>query len=120
MNDVIFLRDLKVDCVIGVNDWERMVEQTVKIDFEIPCDVRPAARSDSIEDAVDYKAVTKWIIEFVEESEFYLLETLIERLARGCLERFDLSRITLTVEKPGAVRHSRTVGITVTRRADDV
>lgn len=119
-DDVIFLEDLEVDCIIGVNDWERQVRQTVRIDYRIPADVRPAARSDRLEDAVDYKSLTKWIIEFVENSEFHLLETLADRTARGCLEEFDLERISLTVEKPGAVRYSRTVGISITREASDV
>lgn len=118
--DVIFLKDLEVDCVIGVNEWERRVRQTVRIDFRIPCDIRPAARSDRLEDAVDYKSVAKWMVDFVEDSEFYLLETLAERIAGGCLERFDIPAITLTVEKPGAVRYSRTVGVSITREASDV
>ncbi len=118
--DTIFLKELEVDCIIGVNDWERMVRQTVSIDYEIPCDIRPAAETDDIDDATDYKSVSKWIIEFVEDSEFYLLETLAQRIAESCLENFDIPEIELTVRKPGAIRHSRTVGITITRTQGDL
>lgn len=119
-SDKIFLKELEVDCIIGVNDWERMVKQTVSIDYEIPCDIRPAAESDDIEDATDYKSISKWIIDFVEDSEFYLIETLAQRIAEGCLENFDIPEIELTVRKPGAVRHSQTVGISITRTQDDL
>lgn len=119
-SDTLFLRELEVDCIIGVNDWERMVEQTVSIDYEIPCDIRPAAQSDDIEDATDYKSISKWIITYVEDTEFELIETLAQRIAEGCLENFDIPEIELTVRKPGAVRHSQTVGINITRTQDDL
>jgi dihydroneopterin aldolase len=118
--DKIFLKELEVDCIIGVNDWERMVEQTVSIDYEIPCDIRDAARTDDLEEAIDYKSISKWIIEFVDDSEFYLIETLAERVALGLLREFEVPEISLTVRKPGAVRHSRTVGVSITRDQDDL
>lgn len=118
--DTIFLKELEVDCIIGVNDWERMVKQTVSIDYEIPCDIRPAAETDDIDEAIDYKSISKWIIDFVEDSDFYLLEALAESIAIGCLDRFDLPEISLTVRKPGAVRHSQTVGVSITRDQSDV
>lgn len=117
--DTIFLRDLEVHCIIGVNDWERMVKQPVQISFEIPCDVREPAREDEIDKAVDYKAVSKWILDFVEDSEFELLETLSERIAEGVITELGIPKIRLSVEKPGAIRHSRTVGIQIERSADD-
>jgi len=119
-DDRIFLEELEVDCIIGVNDWERMVKQTVSIDYEIPCDIRPAAETDDIEQALDYKSISKWIIDFVEESEFYLIESLAERLALGCLEEFDIREISITVRKPGAIRHSQTVGVSITRDQRDL
>lgn len=118
--DKIFLRELEVDCIIGVNDWERMVKQTVSIDYEIPCDIRSAASTDDIEEALDYKSISKWMIDFVEDSEFYLVETLAQRLAKGCLEEFEIPKIELTVRKPGAIRHSQTVGVSITRTNDDI
>jgi dihydroneopterin aldolase len=119
-DDKIFLRELEVDCIIGVNDWERMVEQTVSIDYEIPCDIREAARTDDLDQAIDYKSISKWIIDFVGDSEFYLVETLAERVALGLLAEFDIPEISLTVRKPGAVRHSQTVGVSITRDQDDL
>lgn len=118
--DKIFLKELEVHCIIGVNEWERMVKQPVKIDYEIPCNARKAARTDDIGDAIDYKSISKWIISFVENSEYNLLETLAEETALGCLSNFDIKEIKLTVRKPGAVRHSKTVGITIERSTDDV
>lgn len=117
--DRIFLEDLEVHCIIGANDWERMVKQPVHISYEIPCDVRAPAREDDLSDAVNYKSISKWILRFTEDSEFELIETLAERIASGVLEEFALEEITLTVEKPGAVRHSKTVGVTITRSAGD-
>lgn len=117
--DTIFLRDLEVHCIIGVNDWERMVKQPVQISYDIPCDVREPAREDDIEKAVDYKSVSKWIIDFVEDSEFELLETLTERIAEGVITELGVPRVRLSVEKPGAIRHSRTVGIQIERSKDD-
>lgn len=119
-DDTIFLKELEVDCIIGVNDWERMVKQTVSIDYEIPCDIRPAAETDDIDEAIDYKSISKWIIDFVENSEYYLIETLAERVAIGLLEEFELPEVSLTVRKPGAVRHSQTVGVSITRDRDDL
>jgi dihydroneopterin aldolase len=118
LTDRIFLEDLEVHCIIGVNDWERMVKQELLISYEIPYDVRPAARADDVDKTMNYRSISKWMIEFAEDSEFYLVETLADRLARGCIEEFDVPEITLTVEKPGAVRYSRTVGVEVTRTRD--
>ena len=119
-DDTIFLKELEVDCIIGVNDWERMVKQTVSIDYEIPCDIRPAAETDDIDEAIDYKSISKWIIDFVEDSEYYLIETLAEGIATGLLEEFEVPEVSLTVRKPGAVRHSQTVGVSITRDRDDL
>lgn len=116
--DRIFLDELEVHCIIGVNDWERQVKQPVLISYEIPTDVRPAARTDDVDDAINYKSISKWMIDYTEDSSFELVETLADKLARGCLERFEIEEIELTVEKPGAVRHSNSVGVTVQRSQD--
>ncbi|MFB6355486.1 MAG: dihydroneopterin aldolase, partial [bacterium] len=118
--DTIFLKDLEVHCIIGVNDWERMVKQPVLISYEIPTDVRPAAESDDVDDSINYKSISKWMIDFTEDSKFELVETLAHDLAIGVLRRFEVDEITLTVEKPGAVRHSNSVGVTVTRTSEDL
>ncbi|HVO46120.1 MAG TPA: dihydroneopterin aldolase [Steroidobacteraceae bacterium] len=117
--DSIFLRGLQVECVIGFIDWERRVKQTVVIDLEVPADCRRAAQRDEVEDTLDYKKVAKRVIAFVESSEFKLVETLAHRLALVLLEEFSLEWLRLSINKPGAIRGSRDVGVSIRRtRAD--
>lgn len=117
MNDKIFLEGLEVKCKIGIFDWERKIRQKVLIDLEIPADIRKAARRDSIKDTVDYKKIAKHTIDFVSQSEFYLIETLAERLTQSILKNFRLSYIKLRLGKPAAIRGSKNVGIEIIRRA---
>ena len=117
--DRIFLRGLAVECIIGFIDWERRVKQTVVIDLELPVDCAKAALSDEVVDTVDYKSVAKRVIGFIEASEFKLVETLAHRMAMLILEEFSLPWIRISVNKPGAIRGSRDVGVVVERtRAD--
>jgi dihydroneopterin aldolase len=117
--DIIFLHGLTVECTIGFIDWERLVKQTVVIDLELPVDCRNASIRDEVEDTLDYKKVAKRVIAFVEASEFKLVETLAHRLALLVLEEFDVAWIRLSVNKPGAIRGSRDVGVSIERtRAD--
>ena len=119
MGDRIYLRDLRTETIIGVFDWERKVRQTVSLDLELPADVRRAARTDRIEDTLNYKSVAKRVLAFVEASEYHLVETLAEAVARLILREFSVEWVRLTVGKPGAVRDSRDVGVTIERsRAD--
>lgn len=113
--DIVYIRDLKIDTVIGIYDWERKIKQTVRIDLDMATDIRAAAQSDSIENTLNYKAVAKRIIALVEESEFLLVEALAERIAEIVLEEFNTPWIKLTLGKPGAVRGSREVGIMIER-----
>lgn len=117
--DRIFLRDLRTEAIIGIFDWERRVKQTISLDLEMPADIRRAARTDRIEDTLNYKAVAKRVLAFVEASEFQLVETLAERIAQICLSEFGLAWIKVTLNKPGAIRGSRDVGVMIERtRAD--
>jgi dihydroneopterin aldolase len=117
--DTIFLHGLALECTIGFIDWERLVKQTVVIDLELPVDCRNASIRDEVEDTLDYKKVAKRVIAFVEASEFKLVETLAHRLALLVLEEFDIAWIRLSVNKPGAIRGSRDVGVSIERtRAD--
>jgi 7,8-dihydroneopterin aldolase/epimerase/oxygenase len=117
--DIIFLHGLTVECTIGFIDWERLVKQTVVIDLELPVDCRNASIRDEVEDTLDYKKVAKRVIAFVEASEFKLVETLAHRLALLVLEEFDIAWIRISVNKPGAIRGSRDVGVSIERtRAD--
>src|SRR5271170_740898 len=117
--DRIFLHGLTTECIIGFIDWERRVKQTVVLDIELPVDCARAAASDRVADTLDYKKVAKRVLAFVEASEFQLVETLAHRLALVILEEFQLSWVRITLNKPGAIRHSRDVGVLIERtRAD--
>lgn len=113
--DIIFLRDLRIPTVIGIFDWERAVKQTVVLDLEMAADIRRAAASDHIDDTLNYKAVAKRLIEFVGNSEFQLVETLAERVAGVVLEEFDVPWVRVTLNKQGAVRGARDVGVIIER-----
>ena len=117
--DIIFLRDLRIETVIGIYDWERRIKQSVILDLELGADVRRAAATDNIEDALNYKAVAKRITGFVECSEFQLVETLAERVAEIVLNEFSVPWLRLTVNKQGAVRGARDVGVTIERGLRD-
>ena len=113
--DIIYLNDLKIDTIIGIFEWERRVRQTVSFDLEMATDIRRAAASDDIVDALDYKAVAKRLIEFVSASEFQLVETLAERCAELLLSEFDIPWVRLRLNKTGAIRGARDVGILIER-----
>jgi len=113
--DIVFISDLDIDTVIGIFDWEREIRQTVRLNLEMNTDVRRAAQTDRIDDALDYKAVAKRLIGFVEQSEFGLVETLAERCADIILTEFPVAWLRLKLDKPGAVRGSRSVGIVIER-----
>ncbi len=118
--DTIFLKELTTETVIGIFDWEREVKQTVAIDLEMSVDIRRAARTDSIQDTLNYKGVAKRVLAFIEESRFQLVETLAEEIARLILREFDVERVKLTLHKPGAIRHSKDVGVIIERRREDL
>ena len=117
--DRIFLRGLTAECVIGFIDWERRVKQTVVVDLEMPVDCARASASDEVADTVDYKRVAKRVLAYIEASEFKLVETLAHRLAVVLLEEFALDWVRLSVNKPGAIRNSRDVGVSIERRRAD-
>lgn len=113
--DIIYLKDLRIDTIIGIYDWERRTRQTVILDIEMATDIARAAASDDIEDTLNYKAVAKRLIAFVEASEFQLVETLAERIAAIVLEEFKVPWLRLSVNKQGAVRGVRDVGVIIER-----
>ena len=115
MTDRILIQDLLIRGIIGIHDWEREKKQDILINVEMEANCRPAGLSDDFKDAVDYRAVTKSIISLVENSAFFLVEKMAEEIAAICLEnpKVDLARVR--VEKPGAVRFSRSVGIEIER-----
>jgi dihydroneopterin aldolase len=117
--DIIFLTGLTTECIIGIWDWERRVKQKVVIDLEMASDIRKAARTDVIDDTLDYKAVAKRLLSFVGESDFQLVETLAERIARVVVTEFDVPWVRVRLNKRGAIRGSRDVGILIERRPED-
>jgi 7,8-dihydroneopterin aldolase/epimerase/oxygenase len=117
--DKIFLSALTVECIVGIWEWERRVKQTVIIDLEMATDIRRAAASDRIEDTIDYKKVAKRLLAFVGESQFNLVETLAEQIARVVVTEFGVSWVKVRLNKQGAIRGARDVGIEIERRAAD-
>ena len=113
--DTIFLRDLEVEATIGIYEWEKRIKQKVRIDLEMSTDIAKAAATDAIEDTLNYKKIAKRITQFVQDSRYELIETLIEKIAEILLDEFQVPWLRLTISKPGAVRGSRDVGITIER-----
>jgi len=113
--DIIFLNDLKVETIIGIWDWERKIRQTVSIDLEMSADIRKAAASDDVEDTLNYKLVAKRLQQFIGDSSFRLVETLAEKIAGIVLDEFDVSWVKVRVNKPGAIRGARDVGVLIER-----
>ena len=117
--DRIFLHGLTTECIIGFIDWERRVRQTVVLDIELPVDCRRASLTDEVADTLDYKKVAKRVLAYVAASEFKLVETLAHRVALLVLEEFAVEWVRVVLNKPGAIRHSRDVGVVIERtRAD--
>lgn len=113
--DTIFLKDLRVRAIVGIWEWERRMPQDICIDLEMAADIRAAAERDHIDATVDYKAVSKRVVEFVQGSGFQLIETLAERIAGIIMEEFSVPWVKVVVHKPFAIRGSRDVGICIER-----
>ena len=117
--DKIFLTELHVECIVGIWEWERRVKQTVVIDVEMAADIRRAAATDHIDDAIDYKRVSKRLLQFVGDSQYQVVETLTEQIARVILTEFGVTWVKVRLNKRGAIRGARDVGIEIERRAED-
>jgi len=113
--DTVFLTDLRIKTIIGIFEWERKVHQTVSIDLEIATDNRRAAKQDRIEDALDYKTVSKRVVEFVENSDFQLIETMAEGIAAIVTDEFSAPWVKVVVHKPGAIKAAKDVGVAIER-----
>lgn len=113
--DIIYLRDLRIETIIGIFDWEREIKQTVSFDLDMAAHIRRAAASDSIEDTLDYKAVSKRIISYVEASSFQLVETLAEKVAEIILNEFNVGWVRVRLDKGEAVRGASGVGVIIER-----
>lgn len=113
--DTIFIERLTVDTVIGLYDWEREIRQRVVFDLAMDVDIRTAAATDNVSHTLDYNALTQRIVAFVETSAFQLVETLAERTAAVILDEFPVERVSLSLNKPHALRHAQGVGVRITR-----
>lgn len=113
--DAIFLNEMRVETIVGIWDWERKTKQIVSIDLEMGADIKKAALTDNIEDTLNYKGVSKRIRKFVEDSDFQLVETMAEKIAEIILVEFNVPLVTVRVNKPGAIRGSKDVGVFITR-----
>jgi dihydroneopterin aldolase/D-erythro-7,8-dihydroneopterin triphosphate epimerase len=113
--DKIYIRDLALRCIIGLYPEERTNKQDVLINIAMETDLRAAGKSDALTDTVDYKAIKIAILDFVEKSGFNLIESLAEGIAAICLKDKRVQDVTVTIDKPGALRFARSVAVEITR-----
>ena len=113
--DIIFLGGLEIETIIGIYEWERITKQKVILDIEMAFDISKAAETDDIAHTLDYKTVSKRIISFVEASEFYLVEKLIEEIANIIRTEFGVPWVQITLNKKGAISGASDVGIKIER-----
>lgn len=119
MSDKIFIRDLLVRGIIGLNDWEREKKQDILINLAIDFDILAAGKSDSVDDTLNYRSIAKTVIGMVESSSFYLVEALAAEIARIATVDFGAPRVVVRVEKPGALRFAESVGVEIERTPAD-
>lgn len=115
MSDRVFITGLEAETVIGIYDWERNIKQKVILDLEMQWDIGRAAITDSIEDTLDYKAVSKRLVDYIESSKFYLVEKLAEEVASIIIDEFKVPRVYLKLNKAGALSKARDVGVIIER-----
>lgn len=120
MKDKIIIKDLLVRSIIGINPEERIKKQDILINMVLFADIRKAAETDAIDDAVNYKAITKRVIEHVENSADFLVEKLVSDIATIILTEFGVEKVRVRVEKPGALRFAQSVGIEIERSQQDL
>ncbi len=114
--DRIIITDIRARCIVGVNKDERSEKQDVAVNLSIYGDFRKPGRSDKLEDAIDYRAIKKRVLNLVENSKHFLLEALAEAVADSCLESPGVSKVRVRVDKPSALRFARSVSVAISRR----
>lgn len=115
MNDLVFIEGLAVKAVIGVYDWEKVIEQDLVFDLEMEHDNREPAQSDDLAKTLDYEAISNFIIAFCAERRFELIETLAEHLCDELIKTFQMKALVMTLRKPGAIKAARSVGVKIAR-----
>jgi len=113
--DIVYIRDLRIETVIGIYDWEREIKQVVSLDIDMASDIRAAAASEDIAQTLDYKAISKRLLQFVGDAQFLLIEAMAEHIAVLILSEFAVPWLRLKVSKPGAVREASDVGVIIER-----
>lgn len=113
--DRVFIRDLAIRCIVGVDEYERREKQDILVHLTMHTDLRKAGRTDALEDTVDYRAIKKRILRLAEESRFRLIEALAQSIADECLRDERVEKVEVVVEKPGALRFARTAGVEIVR-----
>ena len=113
--DTVKIERLELDCIIGINPWERLTKQQITVDIEIDTDLTAAGKSDSIEDTINYRTIAKTVTTEVEKSDYGLVESIGAKIADICLEDARVFSVRVTVRKPGAVRKASAVGIVIRR-----
>lgn len=115
MSDIVYIKNLEIDTIIGIHDWERQSRQIVSVDLEMATDIRKAAKSEDILLTVDYSAVSVRLVDFVQSSEFLLIEAMAEKVAEIILHEFGISWLRLRIGKPGAIANATDVGVIIER-----
>jgi len=113
--DIVYIRELEVETVIGIYDWEREIRQTVSLDLEMGTDIAAAAATEDIEKCLNYKAISDRLISFISESEFLLVETMAQQIAEIVMNEFGVRWVRLRLGKPGAVPEAQDVGVVIER-----
>lgn len=113
--DIVFIQGLKIDCVIGIYAWERKIKQTIALDLEMAADIKAASKTDNIKQTLDYKAVSKRLIDFVSNSKFELVESLAEKIAEIIINEFGVKWLKLTLNKGEALSGASGVGVIIER-----
>jgi dihydroneopterin aldolase/D-erythro-7,8-dihydroneopterin triphosphate epimerase len=117
MADRILIKDLEVEGILGINPDERLNPQPIRVNAVLHVDTTAAVKSDDIDDAVNYRTITKAMIAHIEQGDPMLVERLVAELADICFEADErIEEVEMTVEKPTALRHARSVGISITRK----
>ncbi|MEX0927603.1 MAG: dihydroneopterin aldolase [Dehalococcoidia bacterium] len=118
--DCIRIDGLLIHCIVGINDWERLAPQEIRLNIALYANLRAAGRSDAIDDTIDYRTVAKRVIAGVEGSSFGLVEALADYVARVCLEDPRVEKVEVSLQKPGALRTAKCVGVDITRRREQL
>ena len=115
MSDIVYIRELEVETIIGIFDWEREVKQIVSLDLDMVHDIAKAGETDDIKYALNYKSISKRLIAFIEKSEYFLIEALAEAVISIVIKEFSVPWVRLRISKPGALRGSKDVGVIIER-----